>query len=594
MGRCHDFGVEVRAGCEHPMQAAVNACVCPDCDSVCEGQFKGCADVWARGPRPVEVRSSTVGNGHGAGNGQLPSAPKRASDPLHAAAAPSEARAPAHGGTEPSTKVVDWPDLSTHALRTDLEALSGAVRHQQGVVTQLVAAYSDLRRDSGREPLLMLVREVVEEALGRHEALLREAMARDSRRLNDVACDVNELRREYRADQSIANSGREQLRTELESALGRQRSEISELLTADRSRLDDVVAQISELTAEQRAQRGDVSAVQEEFRTELHNALARQQAEIAELLKAGTGQLDQVVAKVEQLTADQHAHFTILTTSEQALRTELDDALRQERVRACEAMAANADLVNEAIKEAREVVTSVSTAAMSEIREENVRIRTLLSDLEDSLTSVQDSTRNDREATRRLMSEKVDAFAVSMGDVVRETVGQAVEQSEDRTTVRLETAIGGVRQSLKDAEEVSKGQMRQAARAERDRLRELQTCLGELREALEGTHALAAAQQEETELLDGAMSTLQESLVDLRNSLATQHLEIREDLARQRRSSSALLKRQLRPIVESLPVLVAAAVEEREDESVQRIERAVAKLRRSLQQPSATRSRTEE
>lgn len=519
------------------MQAGVNACVCPDCDSVCEGQFKGCADVWARGPRSVEIESSTPANGHVAGNGRVESALIHSTQARSSGGASPEGTTSAGSGTEASSKVVDWPEASTHGLRTELEALSRAVTHQQGVVTQLVTAYSELRRDPEHEPLLVLVRKVVEDALGRHEALLREEMARDSRRLNDVAGDVNELRREYRADQSMANSGREQLRNELHDALGRQKAEISELLTA------------------------------------------------------GTNRLNQVLADIGRLTADQQVHLTSVTTSHEALRIELDDALRQERLRACEAMATNADLVNEAIKEAREVVASVTTATMSELRDENAHIRALLSDLEQSLTHVQDSARNDRDATRRVMSERLDAFARSMGDIVTETVRQAAEQSEDRTTMRLEKAIGGVRQSLKDTEQASERQMMQAARAERERLCELQTRLTELREALEGTHALAAAQQVETELLDGAMSTLQESLVVLRTSVATQHLEIREDLARQRRSSSAMLKRQLRPIVESLPALVAAAVQEREEETVQRVERAVAKLRRSLQQTPAVSSR---
>ena len=512
------------------MQAGVNACVCPDCDSVCEGQFKGCADVWARGPRPVEIKSSTLANGHVAGNGQLDSALNRSAQPVSPGGALSGGVTSARSGTDARSKVVAWPEASTHVLRTELEALSRIVTDQQGVVTQLVAAYSDLRRDPGHEALLLLVRKVVEDALGRHEALLREEMARDSRRLNDVAGDVNELRREYRADQSMANSGREQLRAELHNALGRQKAEISELLTAN------------------------------------------------------TNRLDQALVDIRRLTTEQQAHSAGVTAAHEALRIELDDALRQERVRACEAMATNADLVNEAIKEARQVVTSITTATMSELRDENTHTRALLSDLEQSLTHVQDSTRNDREATRQLVSETLDAFAGSMGDAVTEKVGQAVEQSEARATMRLENAIGELRQSLNDTEEASERQLMQAAEAERERLGELQTCLVELREALEGTHALAAAQQVETELLDGAMSTLQQSLVDLRTSVATQHLEIREDLARQRRSSSALLKRQLRPIVESLPVLVAAAVEAREEETALRIERAVAKLRRSLQQ----------
>ncbi len=53
MGWCHEFGVTVREGCGHPMRAGEAACECPQCGIVCEGQFNGCATVWAAGPREV-------------------------------------------------------------------------------------------------------------------------------------------------------------------------------------------------------------------------------------------------------------------------------------------------------------------------------------------------------------------------------------------------------------------------------------------------------------------------------------------------------------------------------------------------------------
>ena len=55
MGRCHEFGSQIREGCGHPMQAGERACACPECGVVCQGQFDGCPDVWARGPRPVPL-----------------------------------------------------------------------------------------------------------------------------------------------------------------------------------------------------------------------------------------------------------------------------------------------------------------------------------------------------------------------------------------------------------------------------------------------------------------------------------------------------------------------------------------------------------
>ncbi len=53
MGWCHEFGVEIEARCGHPMEAGPTSCSCPECGTVCLGQFDGgCEAVWARGLRP--------------------------------------------------------------------------------------------------------------------------------------------------------------------------------------------------------------------------------------------------------------------------------------------------------------------------------------------------------------------------------------------------------------------------------------------------------------------------------------------------------------------------------------------------------------
>src|SRR5207248_2615598 len=63
MGWCHEFGVQIRPGCGHPMEASSQSCVCRECGTTCTGHFGGCPDVWARGPVPVTLvpsaRSST-------------------------------------------------------------------------------------------------------------------------------------------------------------------------------------------------------------------------------------------------------------------------------------------------------------------------------------------------------------------------------------------------------------------------------------------------------------------------------------------------------------------------------------------------------
>ncbi len=53
MGWCHEFGMEIEAGCGHPMVAGPTACSCAECGTFCKGRFEdGCEAVWLRGPRP--------------------------------------------------------------------------------------------------------------------------------------------------------------------------------------------------------------------------------------------------------------------------------------------------------------------------------------------------------------------------------------------------------------------------------------------------------------------------------------------------------------------------------------------------------------
>jgi len=60
MGRCHEFGTQIRQGCQHPMRPGTSSCGCNQCGVVCGGQFDGCSDVWARGVVPVSVTLRAV------------------------------------------------------------------------------------------------------------------------------------------------------------------------------------------------------------------------------------------------------------------------------------------------------------------------------------------------------------------------------------------------------------------------------------------------------------------------------------------------------------------------------------------------------
>jgi hypothetical protein len=59
VGLCTEFGPRIQPGCDHPMVAEGNACACPSCGAVCTGRFNGCAQVWARGPVQLALRSGS-------------------------------------------------------------------------------------------------------------------------------------------------------------------------------------------------------------------------------------------------------------------------------------------------------------------------------------------------------------------------------------------------------------------------------------------------------------------------------------------------------------------------------------------------------
>ena len=588
MGRCHDFGVQIRPGCEHPMQAGESACVCKLCDSVCEGQFNGCGDVWARGPRPVHVASTTGAsdlfkeNGHVNGSaGPPPTAPPVSED--RAAGRPPQVHQP----TNANFSVLDRPETSMHALRTDLGALGTAMSNQQAVVTQLIGAYSDLRRAPESESLLGTVKAAVEEALARHEASGRESMMRDARRLEDLLAEVRELRAEHRAHKGSVTTSQDELRSELRNARSQDRVALSEASAAGARRMEELIGQVTELAADQRAHQAKLTAAHDGLRAEVADALARERVAFSEALAAGTRRIDELVGQVRELTADQRAHQQNVATAQDSLGTEVKAALLQERAALSEALAASSDLVNDAVGKVRGLATELSAATIREVRDSKTHTAEGFSGLRDSLIQLEASMKTDREANRETVGQWLGTFGQSINEAVAEAVTKAVDDSEDRMSKRFETAVGQLRRSLKETEDAWTLDRSEAAEAEGERLQELRSRLMEMNDALQGTHALAAAQQEETELLDTAMRTLQQWLVEMSASVDTHQSEIREELARQQRSSSALIKRQLRPITESLPELVADAVQRNEEETLRRIEKAMEKVRRSQRRAPA-------
>ena len=93
MGLCHEFGSQIRTGCNHPMRAGASACSCAECGVVCRGLFDGCPDVWARGPRPVSISATRASAANGAPAAVATTPPTRPQ-----AAAKAEPTAPAGDG----------------------------------------------------------------------------------------------------------------------------------------------------------------------------------------------------------------------------------------------------------------------------------------------------------------------------------------------------------------------------------------------------------------------------------------------------------------------------------------------------------------
>jgi hypothetical protein len=63
VGWCAQFGPEIGAACSHVMVAGDQRCICPECGVVCEGRFRACPEVWAKGPENLVLLA-----GH---NGQM-------------------------------------------------------------------------------------------------------------------------------------------------------------------------------------------------------------------------------------------------------------------------------------------------------------------------------------------------------------------------------------------------------------------------------------------------------------------------------------------------------------------------------------------
>src|SRR5215218_8703173 len=156
MGRCHEFGSQIREGCGHPMRAGERACACPECGVVCQGQFDGCPDVWARGPRPItftlgaaiaapRVRALTAGPPGTRNTPPPPSpAPNRGTNGATNGAtngsagysAPPPPRPPQARGqaVESRIEALPWVEYAFDELRNELHAVVTTETRQQAML----------------------------------------------------------------------------------------------------------------------------------------------------------------------------------------------------------------------------------------------------------------------------------------------------------------------------------------------------------------------------------------------------------------------------------------------------------------------------
>ena len=206
MGLCHEFGSQINAGCDHPMRAGASACSCPDCGVVCQGLFDGCADVWARGPRPVSISASR------AVSGAAPSAPPVAAAPppppeeplarpvtlapaaarrangnrggnrarVQAAASYGKTDLPAPEPTEPDPRreMFRWFEEAFVGVRSDLQTLIASMTHQQAMLAELIdSRQAELRLVLAAETLPDIVAEAVASAVDAHTEVMTESFA---------------------------------------------------------------------------------------------------------------------------------------------------------------------------------------------------------------------------------------------------------------------------------------------------------------------------------------------------------------------------------------------------------------------------------
>jgi hypothetical protein len=159
VGVCLEFGPPIAPGCGHAMVAADERCVCPECGAVCRGRFRGCPEVWNRGPQAVSLAREPPG-GRGVARARPAPGQMRAEESHEASTAPTGEPPPtANGGV----------------------GYSG--RPEPSAISDLATALSEVVATAGRQP---------NES---QELQLRSLLERIESRLDELIAGLPELRR---------------------------------------------------------------------------------------------------------------------------------------------------------------------------------------------------------------------------------------------------------------------------------------------------------------------------------------------------------------------------------------------------------------
>ena len=304
MGLCHEFGSQIRSGCDHPMRAGASACSCAECGVVCRGLFDGCPDVWARGPRPVAISATRAGGHVGAGAGpaaaaassggatvtSLPTARTESARGVRGGAAVAAigpaavratratagqragaGRATARPGpvrrrgaaADPRREVFKWFEEAFEGVRLELQTLIASMTHQQAMLAELLdSRQAELRLALVAESLPDVVADAVRAAMDDHNDTMAEAYDQSHDRFRDdveavratTEAKVDSLHESFQKMASVIAvhdeeaEQRESMRLgTLKGSVTRQITPIAETLARMSTKLDDLAARVEEV-----------------------------------------------------------------------------------------------------------------------------------------------------------------------------------------------------------------------------------------------------------------------------------------------------------------------------------------------------------